>query len=172
MTFHEAFDRLLGHEGELSLDPNDRGNWTSGVIGQGELRGTKYGISAMSYPNLDIANLTIDDSKTIYVRDFWNQVHGELLPGSVAFQLFDFAVNSGPQTAIRYLQRAVGVADDGDWGPISQAAAARMSECAIVMRLNAERIGFMTRLSGWPIQGRGWARRIAANLDYGATDTR
>jgi hypothetical protein len=39
------------------------------------------------------------------------------------------------------------------------------------MRLNAERLDFMTRLKNWPHHGRGWARRIAANLRYGATDS-
>ena len=41
-----ALDETWGHEGGLSLDPNDRGNWTGGKKGSGELRGTKYGIAA------------------------------------------------------------------------------------------------------------------------------
>jgi lysozyme family protein len=155
----------------LSLDPNDRGNWTSGIVGVGLLRGSKYGISAMSYPTLDIAALTIDDARTIYKRDFWDRLHGDRLFDGVAFQCFDFAVNSGIETAVRYLQRALGVADDGHWGPISQAAADALSESDQILRLNGERLDFLTRLSGWPTQGKGWARRIAGNLRYGAVDS-
>ena len=61
MNFERAFEKLIDHEKGLSLDPKDRGNWTTGVIGKGELKGTKYGVSAMSYPHLDIRNLTLEN---------------------------------------------------------------------------------------------------------------
>ncbi len=80
-------------------------------------------------------------------------------------------MNSGIETAVRYLQRALGVADDGHWGPVSQAAADKLSESDAIMQLNAERLDFMTRLRNWPNHGKGWARRIAGNLRYGAIDS-
>jgi lysozyme family protein len=120
---------------------------------------------------VDIATLTREGAKDIYLRDFWTPLSGNWLPGAVAYQALDFAVNSGIQTALRYLQRAVGVADDGHWGPVSRAALAAMSESDVVMRFAAERLDFMTRLKNWPHAGRGWARRIAAQLRYGADDT-
>jgi hypothetical protein len=36
------------------MDERDPGNWTGGAIGKGELRGTKWGISAQTYPQIDI----------------------------------------------------------------------------------------------------------------------
>jgi lysozyme family protein len=159
VTFDDAFDRLIGHEGGLVNDPRDPGGLT------------KFGISQRSYPDLDIRALTRDDARAIYFRDFWQRVNADRLPDGVAFQLFDFAVNSGPETAVRYLQRAVRVADDGYWGPQSQAEAEAMSESDIIMRLCAERLDFMTRLQNWPHASRGWARRIAQNLRYGAEDS-
>jgi lysozyme family protein len=158
MDFDTAFDRLIGHEGGYTDGAGDPG---------GE---THWGISKRSYPAVDIKALTRDEAKAIYRRDFWNRIHAETLPGSVAFQVFDFAVNSGIDTAVRYLQRAVGVADDGHWGPVSTWAAQTQSETDTIMRLNAERLDFMTRLNNWPNASRGWARRIAANLKYGALD--
>ena len=159
MTFDDAFDRILGHEGKYVNNPKDPG---------GE---TNWGISKRSYPHLDIRNLTRKQAKDIYRRDFWNQIRGEDLPDGVIFQVFDFAINSGIQTAIRYLQRAVGVADDGYWGPISQAAAENMTETDMIMLLNSERLDFMTRLSNWPDASKGWARRISGNLKFGALDS-
>lgn len=159
MTFDDAFDRLIGHEGGYVNDPDDPG---------GE---TKYGISKRSYPHLNIAALTREDARAIYRRDFWERINGDELHDGVAYQLFDFAVNSGVDTAVRYLQRAVGVADDGVWGRVSRAAAMRMSESDTIQRLNAERLDYMTRLKNWPHHGRGWARRIAQNLRYGAVDS-
>jgi lysozyme family protein len=159
VTFDDAFDRLMGHEGGYVNHPNDPG---------GE---TNWGISKRSYPGLTIATLTREDARTIYRADFWDRVDGDALYDGVAFQVFDFAVNSGIGTAVRYLQRAVGVADDGHWGPASRTAAQAMTESDVIQRLNAERLDFMTRLKGWDTFGRGWARRIAANLRYGAEDS-
>lgn len=157
--FDVAFDRLLGHEGGYTAGAGDPG---------GE---TNWGISKRSYPAVDIRNLTRDGAKIIYRRDFWARIHADQLPPAVAFQVFDFAVNSGIETAIRYLQRAVGVADDGHWGPVSAAAAVAVPAADIILRLNAERLEYMTRLSNWPVASRGWVRRVAQNLRYGAGDT-
>lgn len=159
MNFDVAFDRLIGSEGGYVNNPEDPG---------GE---TNWGISKRAYPNVDIKNLTRDGAKAIYLRDFWNRIHADEMFDGVAFQTFDFAVNSGIETAVRYLQRAVGVADDGHWGPVSRAAVAARSESDTIMRLNAERLDFMTRLSNWANASRGWARRIAANLRWGAEDS-
>jgi lysozyme family protein len=171
MNFDTAFERLLGSEGALSLVPSDPGNWTSGIAGVGQLKGTKYGISAAQYPDENIGLLTKERAKFLYKRDFWDKIHADNLYDGVAFQTFDFAVNSGIGTAIRYLQKALNVADDGIWGPISKAAAMNVSETDTIMRLNALRLEFMTRISTWPTFGKGWARRIAQNLLFGAEDS-
>ena len=158
MTFDAAFDRLFVAEGGYVNDPNDPG---------GE---TNFGISKRSYPNVDIKGLTRDKAKAIYLHDFWDPIAADALPPSVQFQLLDFAVNSGISTAIRYLQRAVGVADDGVWGPISRDAAILITPTALTIALIAERLDFMTRCANWPAAGRGWAHRIAADLRYAVQD--
>lgn len=156
MSFDPAFDRLVGHEGGYTPGVGDPG---------GE---TNFGISKRSYPHVDIKNLTVEGAKEIYRRDFWD-VLGDAHP-AVKFQVFDFAVNSGIQTAIRKLQAAVGVADDGHWGPRSAAALKAMDLNDVLMRFAAQRLFFMTALSTWSDFGRGWARRVAADLNYAAED--
>ncbi len=54
MTFDQVIDIIGVSEGAYSTDRADRGNWTSGKVGEGLFKGTKYGISAMTYPNMDI----------------------------------------------------------------------------------------------------------------------
>lgn len=163
MGFDEAFETLIGHEGGLSTIRSDPGNWTGGKVGVGDLRGTKYGISAASYPGEDVRNLTLDRAKAIYRRDFWNKVRGDDLPYVVAFNLFDGAVNSGPARAIMWMQEAAGVAADGIIGPKSIAAFHVHPE-ALAARYNGIRLRFMAGLSTWSTFGKGWARRIADNL--------
>ncbi len=152
MNFDQAFERLIGHEGGYVDDKRDPG---------GE---TRYGISKRSYPTVDIKNLSLYQAKEIYKRDFWDRAQCDRLHPVVAFQVFDAAVNSGIGQSIRFLQRAVGVADDGQVGPMTLAAILRRDPAEIVARFNAERLEFMTKLTTWPVFGAGWARRIAANL--------
>jgi lysozyme family protein len=156
MDFDTAFNRLIGHEGGYVNDPRDPG---------GE---TKFGISKRSYPDVNIASLTVDGAKAIYMRDFWKPL-ADANP-AVKFQVFDFAVNSGIQTAIRKLQAAIGVADDGHWGPISAAKLQSMDVSDVIMLFVAERLDFWRKLKTWPTFGAGWAGRAAENLRYGAKD--
>jgi lysozyme family protein len=157
--FNKACDRLLLIEGGYSNDPTDPG---------GE---TNWGISKRSYPSIDIRNLTRDGAKAIYYRDFWSKIGADVLPFGIVFQLFDFAVNSGIDTTVRALQRAIGVADDGHWGPVSATALRNISESDLIMVVIAERLDFMRKLKNWPNAGKGWAGRIASDLRYGAADT-
>jgi lysozyme family protein len=152
MKFDEAFKILIGHEGELSDDPNDPGGLT------------KYGISQRSYPNIDIKALTLDEAKSIYKRDYWNALQMEHLPDGIRFDLFDMAVNSGVSQAVKTLQRAVGAGEDGRLGPVTIAAVRELSDAQVAARFNGARLMFMTNLMTWQHFGKGWSRRIAANL--------
>lgn len=168
MNFEQAFDRLIGHEGKFTGDPADDGNWTGGKQGRGELKGTKYGISAAAYPHLDIKNLTIHHAKAIYEEDYWN-VLDDAHP-AIKFQLFDAAVNHGHANAVRMLQRAVRVADDGIWGPRSQAALRAMELNDVLMRFIGYRLKFWASLKRFDDFGRGWTNRGADNLLFAAED--
>lgn len=170
VTFDMAFERLIGHEGKFTDDRRDKGNWTGGKVGVGELKGTKYGISAAAYPYLDIKALTLEQAKDIYLRDYWERSGAPEYDGAIGFQVFDAAVNHGIENAVRFLQRAAGVADDGDIGPVTLAAVKAMTVTDVLMRFNAARLRFYTQLSTWRDYGRGWALRIVGNLNYGADD--
>ena len=170
MNYDIAFERVIGHEGKFQNDPKDRGNWTSGKIGTGELKGTKYGISAMSYPDEDIENLTLERAKFLYRRDFWDRVAGDDLHSALVYQLFDSAINHGIGNAIRILQRAVGVADDGYMGPVTHDAVLERGIDDVLKLFNAKRIRFFTKISTFDRFGRGWMNRVAYNLEYAADD--
>lgn len=170
LTFEQAFERLIGHEGKFTDDKNDRGNWTTGIIGKGILKGTKFGISAMTYPDLDIKNLTLEKAKEIYKRDWWDKLNADSLDTAIVFQVWDFAINAGMGTAKRKLQKSVGMAEDGIIGPLTLKAIQKADLNDILMKFNAERLKHYTSLSTWPRYGKGWTLRVAQQLNYGALD--
>jgi lysozyme family protein len=152
MNFDQAFDHLIGHEGGYVNSPADPG---------GE---TKFGISKRSYPQLDIKALTLDQAKTIYLADYWTKAGCPKVPEAVRFDLFDMAVNSGIEQAIRVLQQAVFVTADGAIGPNTLTALSATDPYKLMVRFNALRLAFMAGLSNWPVFSRGWALRIVDNL--------
>ena len=156
MTFFDkAFDKLIGHEGGYVNNPADPG---------GE---TRYGISKASYPNVDIKGLTLEGAKAIYQRDYWAKIGGDALPPVVAYVAFDAAVNNGAGRAAKWLQAALGVAQDGAIGPATLAAAHAKDPVALATEFTAQRLWFMTKLNTWPTFGLGWSRRLSA-LPYEA----
>jgi lysozyme family protein len=158
-NFDDAFTALIGNEGGYSNNPNDPGGETNWGITVAVARANGY-TGAMQ-------DMTMSYAKTIYAQAYWLSAF-DTLYYPVAFQLFDAAVNSGLSQAVRWLQRALGVADDGIFGSITLAAAQDIDPIKLVLLFNANRLNFMTQLSTWPTFGKGWARRIANNLIKGA----
>lgn len=168
--FEIAFNRIFDNEGGYQNSYDDRGNWTSGKVGEGELRGTKFGISAMTYPDLDIVNLTVEKAKSIYYVDWWVGLGISKFPKPLQYQLFDAAINHGMDATIKMLQYAIGVKADGMFGPRSKQALSLVSDDDVLLLFLSERLLFMTGIKTWKTYGKGWARRIAHNLRYASKD--
>lgn len=98
-TFESVIGDLIRREGGYNNRKSDRG---------GE---TKWGISKRAYPNLDIKNLTLDQAKAIYKRDYWDKIKADALPEHLREVAFDAAVNQGVPTAKRMLSQAEGSAE-------------------------------------------------------------
>lgn len=158
-NFNRCFDLVIGSEGVYDDDPDDRGNWTSGKIGVGELRGTKYGIAAHVYPYLDIKKLTLDKAKEIYRRDYWGLVCDNL-PAGVDYIYFDMCVNNGKHAATKLLQRGLGVRADGIIGPQTLAAIAKADAVTLIKCVSSFRNSYYHSLKMFWKYGRGWLSRV------------
>jgi lysozyme family protein len=160
-TAFQAWLAFLGPiEGGLNMNPSDPGNWTGGRPGDGFLRGTNGGISAASYPTLDIAALTQDQIDAIRKTDFWDAVHGDFLPAPIAFVVADAAYMSGPDRATRQMQQALGVTVDGDIGDQTTNAALTFPVTEFLIEFASVRLLFLTTLGIWPRDKGGWTRRL------------
>lgn len=154
--FYQAVVESIDAEGGFSNNPKDNGNWTSGIVGKGELKGTKYGISAASYPDLDIENLTVDDAKSIYKRDWWDKYHyGAIESQELANKVFDVSINMGATQAHKLLQRAtwtcngyLSIKDDGKIGPATLSALnSELHSIALLCAFKSEIAGFYRLLA-------------------------
>jgi len=157
MNFDTAFDHLLGHEGAYSFHPDDPGGETMWGVTVAVARENGY-LGPMK-------SLPADVAKAIYKKRYWDAVRADDMPPAIRYHVFDAAVNSGTGQAVKWLQRAVGVPDDGHVGPITFNAARAAHPGDLIRRMNAHRLKFMTDLKNWPSFSRGWARRIADLLE-------
>lgn len=156
MNIDQALKHLLGNEGGFVDHPKDPGGATNFGITQRVARAHGY----MG----DMRDLPQSTAISIYRTDYWAPIKADQLPDALRFHVFDAAVNSGPSQAVKWLQRAAGVAQDGIIGPRTLAAAASVTPA----KYSAIRLRFMTDLSTWSTFGKGWARRIADNLELDA----
>ena len=169
-SFETTFSRTIGHEGKFQANPKDRGNWTSGKEGVGELKGTKWGLAAMTYPHLDIANITLEQAKEIYFNDWWLKLKMERWPNVMKYQMFDAAFNHGTGRANQFLQYAARVKDDGVIGPKTITAVNMTDPNDLVLRFLAKRLRYFTEVKTWAEFSRGWSLRVAQCLEYAAED--
>jgi lysozyme family protein len=151
MNFDTAFDVLLKHEGGFSDHAADPGGKTRFGITEAVARANGY--------SGDMRELPLARAKDIYRAEYWARVRAEELPPAVRYAVFDAAVNSGVGQSVRWLQRALGVADDGRLGPVTLAAAHAANPVALRARMVALRLHFLTSLATWSAFGRGWTRR-------------
>ena len=112
---------IADHEGGLSLDPADRGNWHHGV-----LVGSKYGVTGdvlalhrkvAAVTPQEMAALTLAEAVQIGVDLFFAapQIDG-LAWNRTTASILDMGWGAGPRQAIKLLQRLIAVADDGSIG--------------------------------------------------------
>jgi len=156
INFDESFSRLMMFEGGLT---NDAG---------GE---TKYGISKRAFPDVDVANLTENQAKTLYFKYYWDPLSKGIISEAITYQMFDFAVNSGLFTAIKVLQKILVTREDGIIGYDTKLKLQKVTELNIIIQLLSDRLILMSSLPNWPAENKGWTRRIAQNMIYALIDT-
>jgi lysozyme family protein len=160
-NFNEALLRVLKHEGGFVDHPQDPGGATNHGITIGALR--QFGIDVDGDGDSDVVDLKSlrqEHLAKVYKLFYWDKVHGDDLPSGVDYSVFDFAVNSGPDRAIRHLQRAVGVSPDGQIGPKTLAAVKRVDPIIVIDRIRNSRMDFLKGLKTWLTFGKGWSRRV------------
>lgn len=115
-----------------------------------------------------ISNSLKEMVKQFYFNEFWVRFNLEQLPAPLNALVFDFALNSGGQTAIKRLQCLLPVKEDGLLGAKTAAAARGLDGAKLNTRYIAARLDFLNDLTTWRDFGRGWSQRVVELLNYAA----
>jgi lysozyme family protein len=166
MSVDKIIDDIIQREGGFVDNPADRGG------------PTKYGITQATlaewrgHPVLrqDVADLTVDEARTIYRRKYVEEPGFSSIPEPLLGLVVDTAVHSGVKAAVRMLQTALGIVPvDGILGPVTKAAIQDNNSDWIYRKFLAERIRYL----GQVIRSRpanavfaaGWMNRVANFVD-------
>jgi len=159
-AFDKSLAKLLIHEGGYVNHPRDPGGRTNLGVTQRvweEYTGKKANESIMRA-------LTPAKVAPLCKRRYWDAVMGDSLPPALAHCVFDFAVNTGPARASRYLQKLVGASVDSQIGPATlravQAQVTRDGLASVVRGFQQSRRTLYRQLDTFNAFGRGWRKRV------------
>ena len=152
-------------------DPADRGG------------PTKWGITLkawQSYVGYQVTEGDIQEITEVQARKFYKDAYiydpnFDQLDDILIPLVVDCGVNHGVSRATKWLQKAVGVTQDGEVGPMTIAASQDTSYLTVYMRICAIRARFYASIvsndpsqakfiKGWMNRGTKWLDRLASEL--------
>lgn len=143
MTDEDILTDVLRREGGYVDRPEDRGGPTNHGITLATLSGWRGRPATAA----DVAALTEDEAREIYRHRYIGEPGFGAIPDArLRALLVDSGVHSGPKNAIRFLQRSLGVKDDGVLGPQTRQAIWTVQPSRLWLLVFAERMEFLGRL--------------------------
>jgi lysozyme family protein len=162
--YNKAFAELMECEGNWSNDKNDPGGLT------------RFGISSVSHPEVNLKTLTLDGAKAFYKAEYWDPARcGDIEDQELAEELFKAFVNMPPIKAVALLQGAINdiygaspLTVDGQIGTKTIAAANTICNtypCQVGAKVvrrtyELEIIKYYAALKTFNSFGRGWVHRV------------
>ena len=166
MTDDDIIDDIIRREGDYVDRPEDKG----GPTRWGITIETLAGWEKRPVTPFEVKALPKETAHQIYSQRYLIDTGIWKIPGpEVRGMVLDAAVNHGPSAAIKMLQRAIGVLDDGIIGNVTLAAIPHLNEWKVV----AKYAGLRCRLYGKIILAdpsqrvfsAGWLMRMADILE-------
>ena len=133
MTYEEALQKVLQHEGGFVNHPRDPGGATNKGVTLNTYRRFKPNATVK-----DLKNISDSELKKIY-RTYWDAVDADNLPDNIRGSVFDMAVNAGPKRAKRLLNQVGTDASARDYADA--------------------RLGYYRKLNHFDTFGKGWTNR-------------
>lgn len=118
MLIQGIYQFVRGEEGGTANLKGDAGKLTKYGVTQAYYNGFR---DRKGFPRRTVIQISEDETFSVY-EEFWNSAQCDLLDWPINIAHFTFAFNSGTEQAIRILQRALNLQEDGILGPISRSA--------------------------------------------------
>lgn len=173
-NFEQLTKWVLVHEGGYVNHPEDPGGPTNKGITQRVYDAYR---KRKKLSTRSVKDITDEEVKTILKEQAWDKVWGDKLPSGLDYSMYDFAINSGPARAVKFLQNLVGVAEDGIMGNLTIGAVLDHEDIEeLIKDLNYKRWNWLKRLKTFKTFGKGWTRRVMGSKegfqedDYGVID--
>lgn len=126
---------------------------------------TKYGIAKNANPDVNILTLGLNEAMEIYYNRYWLAGKCDKMYYPLTVLHFDGCVNHGIGNASKFLQRAVGVIDDGQIGPGTLRALEGADQQAVINNVIQQRENFYRKIvDRKPTSQKflnGWLRRVS-----------
>ena len=157
MTFAACLPVILQSEGVFVDDPADPG----GATNLGITIDTLSGWLGRPATIADVQALTPATVAPIYLAHYYNPSHACDCAKGLDLMVFDEAVNQGVGRSARSVQAALGVTQDGMFGPATLAALRASHPLPMIAAISANRRAFYQSLATFPRFGEGWLNRLA-----------
>lgn len=124
---------------------------------------TKYGINgqANGLSPKQVENLTLDQARDIYRKNYWNKIDADNLDPSIRAMAFDTAVNQGVGVAQKLIKES--------GGDVTKFAQLRKEEYAALVKKNPEKYGqyekgWMNRVDDFEASAQGKSQSLSSML--------
>lgn len=158
---------VLHYEGGFVNDPKDSG----GATNKGITLNTFRSVYGRTKSVADLKKLTNEQWKYIFTNLYWDKCKADMINDqSIANMLVDFAWHSGVTTAIKKIQKIVGVVNDGICGLQTICEINAKYPIELFNLLKAARMKYLQDIvKNKPSQAKfikGWKNRVNA-IEYG-----
>lgn len=164
-NFESSLEIVLKSEGGFINHPSDPG----GATNLGVTKKVWESWVGKPVPISDIRNLTPKQVSPLYKKQYWDAVRADDLPSGLDYLVFDFAINAGAFRAIKTLQKALSIVDDGVFGNKTLESIKKANITDVILRFSDLKEQFYKSLPTFSVFGKGWMRRVAEAKTYAQT---
>ena len=163
-NYDKSLDCILKSEGGFTDDPRDPGN----KLSDGRAGCTNMGVTQAAWEEFvghkvstaDMKALTKEQVKKFYKVRYWDRVQSDALPVGLDYLAASFAINAGPGTSAKLIQKCINAIPDGVIGPRTLQAIAGIDKKELIEKFSQAKTEYYKGLKLFPVYGKGWLNRV------------
>jgi len=160
--FAPAIAILLEHEGGFAERDAGRAGCVNRGLTQRRIMDTKRA-QTWEEAYTFVKEMTLEEARGIYKDDYWDKHQlGKIDSQRFATVLFSTMANMGEGTAVKNLQKALGITADGKLGPLTLASLNGMAPAEVEEKWKQRLVDYYTQIAPrvGPRYLKGWLARV------------